>query len=75
MWRSQTTHPPQVPVTFTLTTLVTGTFILKASNKKENGSWSLLSYKRPIVTFGNVVYRVTTAHTSEGTFIDNDESC
>ena len=28
-----------------------------------------------LVTFGNVVYRVTTAHTSEGTFIDEDESC
>ena len=39
---------------------------------EQKGAWSAGVYYRinDLVTFGNVVYRVTTAHTSEGTFID-----
>ena len=40
---------------------------------EQKGQWSAGVYYRvnDLVTFGNVVYRVTTAHTSEGTFIDS----
>ncbi len=39
---------------------------------EQKGEWSAGVYYRinDLVTFGNVVYRVVTAHTSEGTFID-----
>ena len=39
---------------------------------EQKGQWSAGVYYRinDLVKFGNVVYRVTTAHTSEGTFID-----
>ena len=39
---------------------------------EQKGEWATGVYYRinDLVTFGNVVYRVTTAHTSEGTFID-----
>ena len=39
---------------------------------EQKGQWASGVYYRinDIVKFGNVVYRVTTAHTSEGTFID-----
>ncbi len=39
----------------------------------QKGAWATGTYYRvnDLVTYGNVVYRVTTAHTSEGTFIDN----
>ena len=39
---------------------------------EQKGQWQTGVYYRinDIVKFGNVVYRVTTAHTSEGTFID-----
>ena len=38
----------------------------------QKGAWTTGTYYRvnDLVTYGNVVYRVTTAHTSEGTFID-----
>ena len=39
---------------------------------QQKGAWTTSTYYRvnDLVTYGNVVYRVTTAHTSEGTFID-----
>ena len=39
---------------------------------EQKGQWQAGVYYRinDLVKFGNVVYRVTTAHTSEGTFID-----
>ena len=39
---------------------------------EQKGQWQTGVYYRinDLVKFGNVVYRVTTAHTSEGTFID-----
>ena len=39
---------------------------------EQKGQWAAGVYYRinDIVKYGNVVYRVTTAHTSEGTFID-----
>ncbi len=39
---------------------------------EQKGQWVTSTYYRinDLVTFGNVVYRVTAAHTSEGTFID-----
>ena len=39
---------------------------------EQRGDWTADTYYRvnDLVTFGNVVYRVVTAHTSEGTFID-----
>ena len=39
---------------------------------EQKGAWATATYYKvnDLVTYGNVVYRVTAAHTSEGTFID-----
>ena len=49
-----------------------GNWNLHIEGLEQKGEWSAGVYYRvnDLVTFGNVVYRVTTAHTSEGTFID-----
>ena len=49
-----------------------GNWNLHIEGLENRGSWSPDTYYRvnDLVTFGNVVYRVTVAHTSVGTFID-----
>ena len=49
-----------------------GNWNLHIEGLEQKGLWSAGVYYRvnDLVKFGNVVYRVTTAHTSEGTFID-----
>ena len=49
-----------------------GNWNLHIEGLENRGSWSADAYYRinDLVTFGNVVYRVTVAHTSVGTFID-----
>ena len=52
-----------------------GNWNLHIEGLEQKGEWSAGVYYRvnDLVTFGNVVYRVTTAHTSEGTFIDESK--
>ena len=49
-----------------------GNWNLHIEGLEQRGDWTADTYYRvnDLVTFGNVVYRVTQAHTSEGTFID-----
>ena len=49
-----------------------GNWNLHIEGLEQRGAWTTATYYKvnDLVTFGNVVYRVTTAHTSEGTFID-----
>ena len=49
-----------------------GNWNLHIEGLAQRGQWTTGTYYKvnDLVTFGNVVYRVTTAHTSEGTFID-----
>ena len=66
----ETTHPPQTSSNFYSNDLSKWNIHIEGLEQKGQWSgWSLLSCQR-YVKYGNVVYRVTTAHTSEGTFID-----
>ena len=49
-----------------------GNWNIHIEGLEQRGDWTADTYYRvnDLVTFGNVVYRVTQAHTSEGTFID-----
>ena len=49
-----------------------GNWNIHIEGLEQKGQWATATYYRinDLVTFGNVVYRVTAAHTSEGTFID-----
>ena len=49
-----------------------GNWNIHIEGLEQRGDWTPDTYYRvnDLVTFGNVVYRVTQAHTSEGTFID-----